>query len=253
MGKSGAEFRREMQRNSVAVRQLVHYKGHPDPLKGDALNKAVRETAQEALSALFASEESKPSAIESLGGRIQGFGNTNFEPSDDRKSFLSEVVNIGSSTIKQGLSNLTNSSSINRNETGTYRGPNLRRSLTNESDFADRYEGVSSLGEIQNSVRFQKNAGSVNKGQDLRTSHLEASVDNGTTSYSEKTREERLLETIVTSGGVRLQPTREALHVFIIEASKLDVVALCHALESKLLSPLWQVCVSYYAAGHGVH
>ncbi|MFS8024888.1 putative AP-4 complex accessory subunit Tepsin [Helianthus anomalus] len=48
VGKSGVEFRREMQRNSVAVRQLVHYKGQPDPLKGDALNKSVRETAQEA-------------------------------------------------------------------------------------------------------------------------------------------------------------------------------------------------------------
>lgn len=241
VGKSGSEFRREMQRNSVSVRQLVHYKGHPDPLKGDALNKAVRETAQEALSALFASEESKPSATESLGGRIQGFGNTNFEPSDDRKSFISEVVNIGSNTIKQGLSNLTNSSSLNRNETGTYRGPNLRRSLTNESDFADRYEGVGSLGETQNSSRFQKNAGSVNRGQDLRTSHLEGPEGNGSTSYSEKAREARLLETIVTSGGVRLQPSREALHVFIMEASKLDVLALCHALESKLLSPLWQV------------
>lgn len=252
MGKSGAEFRREMQRNSVAVRQLVHYKGHPDPLKGDALNKAVRETAQEALSALFASEESKPSATESLGSRIQGFGNTNFEPSDDRKSFLSEVVNIGSNTIKQGLSNLTNSSSINRNETGTYRSPNLRRSLTNESDFANRH-GFSSTGEIQDTYRSMINAASINREQDLRTSHLEASEDNGTTSYSEKTREERLLETIVTSGGVRLQPTREALHFFIMEASKLDVLVLCHALESKLLSPLWQVCVSYYAADHGVH
>ncbi|MFS7920007.1 putative AP-4 complex accessory subunit Tepsin [Helianthus anomalus] len=33
VGKSGVEFRREMQRNSVAVRQLVHYKGQPDLLK----------------------------------------------------------------------------------------------------------------------------------------------------------------------------------------------------------------------------
>ncbi|KAL5055288.1 hypothetical protein RYX36_035970 [Vicia faba] len=44
-GKSGAEFRREMQRHSVAIRQLLHYKGQPDPLKGD--DKAVRDTANE--------------------------------------------------------------------------------------------------------------------------------------------------------------------------------------------------------------
>ncbi|PIN05094.1 hypothetical protein CDL12_22368 [Handroanthus impetiginosus] len=104
VGKSGAEFRREMQRNSVAVRQLIHYRGQPDPLKGDALNKAVRETAQEALSALFSSDESKAAPAESgLGSRIQGFGNTNYEmPSEDKDSFVSKVVEIGSA-FKQGL------------------------------------------------------------------------------------------------------------------------------------------------------
>lgn len=118
VGKSGAEFRREMQRNSVAVRQLIHYKGQPDPLKGDALNKAVRETAQETLSALFSSDESKAAPTESsLGSRIQGFGNTNYElPSgDNKKSFISGVVDIGSATIKQGLSNLAQSPSMRKN------------------------------------------------------------------------------------------------------------------------------------------
>jgi hypothetical protein len=55
----------------------VHYKGHPDPLRGDALNKAVREMANEAMAAIFSTEESKPGPIvsEGLGKRIQGFGN----------------------------------------------------------------------------------------------------------------------------------------------------------------------------------
>ncbi|KAL3528179.1 hypothetical protein ACH5RR_012835 [Cinchona calisaya] len=242
VGKSGAEFRREMQRNSVAVRQLIHYKGQPDPFKGDALNKAVRETAQEALSALFASEDSKPLPAENLGGRIQGFGNTNFEmPSDDKKSFLSEVVNIGSTTIKQGLNSLTQSPSLKKNDTGTYRSPNLRRSLTTETDFADRYEGVRFRNESQNTSRFLNNTGSGNWSQDVRSSQLETTNGDSNSSHHDKTREERLLETIVTSGGVRLQPTRDAIQVFIVEASKLDVLALCHALESKLESPLWQV------------
>jgi hypothetical protein len=56
-----------------------------------------------------------------------------------------------------------------------------------------------------------------------------------------KTREERLLDTIVTTGGVRLQPTRDALQVFLAEAAKLDAVAMSRAIETKLLSPLWQV------------
>uniref|UniRef100_A0A0D9Y5N5 VHS domain-containing protein n=1 Tax=Oryza glumipatula TaxID=40148 RepID=A0A0D9Y5N5_9ORYZ len=190
VGKSGTDFKREMQRHSAAMRQLVHYKGHPDPLKGDSLNKAVRETANDAIAAIFSTEEPKPAvATEGLGKRIQGFGNTNFEPSrDDKKSFLSElseVVGIGSASIKQGLSNFaaSHSSMITNDNGGPYKSPNLRV----------------------------------------------------------KTREERLLDTIATSSGVRLQPTRDALQIFLTEAAKLDAVALSRALENKLNSPLWQV------------
>lgn len=240
VGKSGAEFRREMQRNSVAVRQLIHYKGQPDPLKGDSRNKAVRETAQEALSALFSSEESKPAPTETLGGRIQGFGNTNYEmPSDDKKSFLSEVVGIGSATIKQGLNTLSQSPSLKKNDTGNYRSPNLQRSLTTETDYTERYEGISSHSDVS---RFSRNAASGSWSQDLQASQTETTNADSGLSSGEKTREEKLLEAIATSGGVRLQPTRDALQVFLLEASKLDALALTQALESKLQSPLWQVC-----------
>ncbi|KAL4578513.1 hypothetical protein LXL04_014637 [Taraxacum kok-saghyz] len=237
VGKSGVEFRREMQRNSVAVRQLIHYKGQPDPLKGDALNKSVRETAQEALSAIFAGEDnSKPPPQEGLTQRIQGFGNTNFDtPSDDKKSFLSDMVGIGSATIKQGLNSFSQAQTHNRNDTGTYRGPNLRRSLTNEMSYPDSREVPSQA--------LSTNA-SGSWGQDLKTSHTDTENGNASSSYSnEKSREERLLETIVTSGGVRLQPTRDAIQMFLMEASKLNALALSHALEVKLQSHMWQVRV----------
>ncbi|KAL6551895.1 hypothetical protein OROGR_008049 [Orobanche gracilis] len=243
-GKSGAEFRREMQRNSVAIRQLIHYKGRPDPLKGDALNKAVRETAQEALSAFFSSDESKSAPTESsLGSRIQGFGNTNYEmPLEDKRSFISEVVDIGSATIKQGLSSLTQSPSLRKNsDTGSYKGPNLQRSLTGESDYSDRYDGVGSHAETHRSSRFSKNGGSGNLGHDISASQAKTSSGDSGSTYSQKTREEKLLETIVTSGGVRLQPTRDALAVLLVEASKLNVLSLAHAIETKLKSPMWQV------------
>lgn len=244
VGKSGVEFRREMQRNSVAVRQLIHHKGQPDPLKGDALNKAVRDTAQEALSAIFAGEDNnKPAPTETLTQRIQGFGNTNFDmPSEDKKSFLSEVVGIGSATIKQGLNSLTQAQSQNKNDTGSYRSPNLRRSLTTEICYSDRNETVEHRIEAQTSSRLSKNVAGGSWGQDLKTTVPETTNGNSSSGYSDdKSREERLVETIVTSGGVRLQPTRDALQVFLIEASKLNAVALSHALELKLQSHLWQV------------
>lgn len=246
VGKAGTEFRREMQRNSVAVRQLIHHKGQPDPLKGDALNKAVRDTAQEALSAIFAGDDNnKPAPAEtSLTQRIQGFGNTNFDmpSSEDKKSFLSEVVGIGSATIKQGLTSLTQAQTPNKNDTGSYRSPNLRRSLTTESSYSDRNESFERRIEAQPSSLLSKNVSGGSWGQDMKTTVPETTNGNPSSSYSDdKSREERLLETIVTNGGVRLQPTRDVLQVFLVEASKLDAVALCRALESKLQSHLWQV------------
>ncbi|KAK4410265.1 protein MODIFIED TRANSPORT TO THE VACUOLE 1 [Sesamum angolense] len=244
VGKSGAEFRREMQRHSVAVRQLIHYKGQLDPLKGDALNKAVRETAQEALSLLFSSDDSAASTTESrLGSRIQGFGNTNYEmPSEDKKSFISEVVGIGSATIRQGLSSLRQSPSLRKtNDSGSYKVPNLRRSLTQETNFSDQYEGIDSPTETYDSSRFSNNAGSGTWGQHVNASQAETSGGDSGSTYGHKTREEKLLETIVIAGGVRLQPTRDALHIFLVEASKLNALSLGHAIETKLRSPQWQV------------
>ncbi|KAL0331203.1 UNVERIFIED_CONTAM: protein MODIFIED TRANSPORT TO THE VACUOLE 1 [Sesamum angustifolium] len=244
VGKSGAEFRREMQRHSVAVRQLIHYKGQPDPLKGDALNKAVRETAQEALSLLFSSDDSAASTTESrLGSRIQGFGNTNYEmPSEDKKSFISEVVGIGSATIRQGLSSLRQSPSLRKtNDSGSYKVPNLRRSLTQETNCSDQYEGIDSPTETYDSSRFSNNAGSGTWGQHVNASQAETSGGDSGSTYGHKTREEKLLETIVIAGGVRLQPTRDALHIFLVEASKLNALSLGHAIETKLRSPQWQV------------
>ncbi|KAF8393410.1 hypothetical protein HHK36_021654 [Tetracentron sinense] len=243
VGKSGVEFRREMQRHSVAVRQLFHYKGQLDPLKGDALNKAVRDTAHEAITAIFAAEDNKPAPpAEDLNRRIQGFGNKNYEmPSEDKKSFLSEVVGIGSASIKQGLSNITQAHSLMKNESGSYKGPNLRRSLTTEIDYPDTYERAEHHNETQGSSGISKNVSAGNWGLDSRVNKIETT--NGDTSSSNtggKSREERLIETIVTSGGVRLQPTRDAIQVFLVEALKLDAVALSHALESKLQSHLWQ-------------
>ncbi|KAK4267422.1 hypothetical protein QN277_024205 [Acacia crassicarpa] len=242
VGKSGVEFRREMQRHSVAVRQLFHYKGEPDPLKGDALNKTVRDAAHEAITAIFSEEDNKPSPPEANNRRMQGFGNTNFEtPSEDKKSFLSEVVGIGSASIKLGLSNLTRGHSLMKNETGSYKSPNLRRSLSIETEHSDSYQPVKYLNESQSTFGSNKQS-SGPWTQDSRVIKTEVSNGDSNASHLEgKTRETTLLETIVTSGGVRLQPTRDAIQVFLIEAAKLDPLALSHALELKLQSPMWQV------------
>uniref|UniRef100_A0A7N0TS72 VHS domain-containing protein n=1 Tax=Kalanchoe fedtschenkoi TaxID=63787 RepID=A0A7N0TS72_KALFE len=243
VSKAGVEFRREMQRHSVAIRQLFHYKGHPDPLKGDAPNKAVRDMAHEAISALFAAEDDKPAPTEGLTRRIEGFGNTSYDrPSEDKKSFLSEVVDFGSASIKQGLSSFTQTHMSKQNDVSNYKSPHLRRSLTTDNYRPDSYEPSEFNRDEQGSYRMSKNDINGPWGQD--SNQLKTEITNSeSSSQHSKTREERLLETIVSSGGVRLQPTRDAIQVFLVEASKLNMIALSHAIEGKLASPSWQIRV----------
>ncbi|KAG1330411.1 VHS domain-containing protein [Cocos nucifera] len=247
VGKSGTEFRREMQRHSAAIRQLFHYKGQLDPLKGDALNKAVRDTAHEAIQAIFAADDSKVAApVEGLNKRIQGFGNTNFEmPTEDRKSFLSEVVELGSASFRHGLSTIAAAHGIRKVDKGSYKSPNLRRSLTTERDSHGKYEGDEHHREGWTSSGVSENVASGTWSLALRMTITGAATheDTGSSHLGVKSHEEKLLETIVTSGGVRLQPTRDALKAFLAEASKLDAVAMSHALERKLQSHLWQACI----------
>ena len=165
-------------------------------------------------------------------------------PSEEKKSFLSEVVGIGSASIKQGLGTFAQGHLSKKNENGSYKSPTtLRRSLTIESEHGDRYEPVDYRNETQGSFGISKNVSSGSWSQDSRVTKTEITNGESGRNYREsKTREERLLETIVTSGGVRLQPTRDAIQVFLVEAAKLDALALSYALESKLQSPQWQVC-----------
>jgi hypothetical protein len=126
---------------------------------------------------------------------------------------------------------------------GAYRGPNLRRSLTTESDKYGRYDPSEIQSESHATSGASKNMASGSWGP---TPSSSAPTDDATSSQpGPKSREERLLETIVTASGVRLQPTRDALQIFLTEASKLDAVALGRALENKLNSPLWQVSLGF--------
>lgn len=56
----------------AACRDLTHYNGEPDPLKGDALNQRVRDAAKEASEALFNTVVQQP--VNSLGVRRQAQG-----------------------------------------------------------------------------------------------------------------------------------------------------------------------------------
>lgn len=247
-GKSIMEFQREMQRNSAVLRQLLHYKGHPDPLKGDALNKAVRDSAQEAMTAIFTEHETITSTTppaENLNRRIEGFGNTNFHPTHgDKRSFLSGMVGFGTASIKQGLNSLARGRSFIQHGNPNSKGRNLWRSLTVEIDYPDKYVEVESPKESNGSFGFSPPRNGSNGELDSICRGDRTGFDSGEPDsmfHESKTREEKLIEAIVTSGGVRLQPTRDNVRVFLTEAAKLDGVGLSRVLESKIRSSQWQV------------
>lgn len=75
------------------------------------MNKAVRETAQDALSAIFASNDEMPG--EAVGKRMEGFGSTNFDSSIRvvKKTMFDDMMGFGSSSIRQ-ISGIASSGTI---------------------------------------------------------------------------------------------------------------------------------------------
>lgn len=49
----------------VTFRDLTHYKGEPDPFKGDVLNQKVRDAAKETLDAIFQATDTNYNAASS--------------------------------------------------------------------------------------------------------------------------------------------------------------------------------------------
>eukprot|EP00250_Pteridium_aquilinum_P014937 c22291_g1_i1 orf=233-2446(-) len=250
--KGGPEFKRQMQRQAAAIRQLFEYKGQPDVLRGDALNKAVRDTAHEAVSAIFASDD-KVSQTEEINKRIEGFGSTNYgmhaAATDVRKPSLtnvvSDVLEFGSASIKQGLTIISGYSGSNignmRNDTGSYRGPGLRKSLTSERGTLDRFDQ-----DERGDLRGASESLGASLGSPVHNSRASQHDSTGARSDTDTNRarslmEERLLDAITAPGGMRLQPTRESVQKFLASVMKLDQRNLCSALESKLQSPAWQI------------
>ena len=65
-------FRRDMQRHTSEVKECLGYRGTADALHGDALNKAVRDAAQEVMTAIF--DTTTQSEQLQNSGRMQAFG-----------------------------------------------------------------------------------------------------------------------------------------------------------------------------------
>lgn len=115
-----------------------------------------------------------------------------------------------------------------------YRGPNLRRSLTDRETKYNPSESQASTYSLSSNETFES-----------RGSKTESS-GGGSPRHEARpmTQEDRLVDVITTPGGVRLQPSREAVQNFLTAAAKLDGDRLGHALQSKLQAHAWQVSIA---------
>lgn len=120
-----------------------------------------------------------------------------------------------------------------------YRGPNLRRSLTSERD--SKYD--------PSDYQTSSPTYDTHLMHGSRSSKTEASDERNERKVMSQ--EERLLELVTTPGGVRLQPSREAVQNFLTGAVKLDGEKLGFAIEAKLQAHSWQVSIPYAMSSFG--
>lgn len=139
-GRAGADFKRDIQRHSGTIRGLFHYKGQPDPLKGDAPNKAVRDMAHETVQAMFSTEAPASGGPAAYSHRkMEGFGSTGSrDPGMDSGrggAGFTGMITAGMKELetavmaKGGLKDMVNSA------VGQYTGRGTRKSfLSDEND-----------------------------------------------------------------------------------------------------------------------
>eukprot|EP01138_Halocafeteria_seosinensis_P014050 gb/GECG01014347.1/.p1 GENE.gb/GECG01014347.1/~~gb/GECG01014347.1/.p1 ORF type:complete len:699 (+),score=117.39 gb/GECG01014347.1/:1-2097(+) len=66
------EFKRLLQRDTAVIKERTQFRGQVDPLRGDALNKRVRDAASEAVQAIFDNSQAYQHSLS--GERIAGMG-----------------------------------------------------------------------------------------------------------------------------------------------------------------------------------
>ena len=68
------DFKREMGRHIPVIKECITFRGPQDPLRGDELNKRVREAAKEAMEAVVDSHVPVSTSVVAASNRIQGMG-----------------------------------------------------------------------------------------------------------------------------------------------------------------------------------
>lgn len=273
--KGAVEYRRAICKQAKDIRELQHYRGDPDPFKGDVLNQKVRDAAKGTLDAIFQATDTNYSASSSkptLTNRIQGFGSTNPGDSDHGSSSRGNM-----SSYSGGFSN-SSSSHTNGNSSGggmvgfgnprfnnassgkpaASSGPSkwLPASVANKLDNLNmlpkdrtgglRFEGNHGYSSGDDSPQRHSSNSSYTRPPMPSESQRPALASTSTRSYSQASPsgrtgdEAQLVNDMCTPGGLRAQPDREDLRLFVENAASLNGTTVAELLQAKMEKASWQ-------------
>ncbi|KXZ53314.1 hypothetical protein GPECTOR_7g1208 [Gonium pectorale] len=241
--KGSGNFQRAMQKHLSAVRGLVHFKGEPDPFKGDTANQRVRDAAKEAAEALANTVMTQP--VNSLGSRIQGFGSGAAPPPSSSSSNNSGSGGGGGGSAASGTSGRMVGFGSSGYSAPT--GPSNGGSSGNGFGYGSSQRGVNR----PLTGGYGGDAGAAGPGQGGSNG---GGYGGG---YSAPTvtasgvlgSEDQLVEGICTPGGLRLAPDPDDLRRFVEAIGSLDGLRVAELLRDKMdgSGPWQQLLRALYA------
>eukprot|EP00884_Botryococcus_braunii_P011304 jgi/Botrbrau1/20174/Bobra.0173s0072.1 len=262
--KGSSEFKRNISKHAASVRELTSYKGEPDPFKGDVPNQRVRDMAKEALDAMFAATDpsytAAASQTPSLAKRIQGFGSSGETSSvaggsisssgqgSGGLSGSSRMMGFGNPKYEPPGGSRDSSSSVvspkailgtvvdlaNQARAALPQGRSKSFLRTDDGDDSSGEDGNSSSGYSQ--PRLVTTSGPYGPPSGVTLTSAPVSSGSGA-------EEERLVDNICTPGGLRAQPDREDLRLFVETAAGLSGQRIAKLLQAKIEGPSWQVAL----------
>ncbi|CAL5227111.1 g10020 [Coccomyxa viridis] len=249
--KGSSEFKRSMSKQASEIRSLTYFRGEPDPFKGDVPNQKVRDMAKEALDAVFAAVDLNPVPTTApLQSRIQGFGGSSNTSVSSASSQSGNAAASSSSSRMTGFGNprfegaAKKSSNASLNVTSPKA---ILGAISNAAGFSNPTRQQLERSLSQEKVDAYGGEDDRPSGYHPRT--MGTGVSGGNASYSspqltaaaEGSEEERAVEGICALGGLRAQPSREDLRMFVENVASLNGAQVAELLQAKMEGASWQV------------
>lgn len=245
--KGALQFQRCMQRHSGAIRELQHYRGEQDPLKGDAPNHRVRELAKETTEVLFSVINTAQNSSLSNQGRIQGFGSGVPEGRSGPPSTSGGLPSGGSKYVGFG-------STPPPSSTPSYSSTNPTIASAVASVTSAASSAMGAMGLLRNTPTERSSERSYDSPP--RTfdppTYTSGPTSIPLTASQVMGSEEQLVDDICTPGGLRAVPDPEDLSRFVAAASNMDGLQIGDLLRQKMEQGTWQVQLRAMAVLHAV-